>query len=117
MISQVYTSLWNKYRPAIIQLMLASGDTPQQYKLSDHEFRALNSKEKTYSFQLHAYQGKAVNNIKTSVVAQDLLNMLNNSRKASELLEARAYEFVLDKKFVLHISRPAPAQAESSEAV
>jgi hypothetical protein len=117
MMNQVYTSLWNKYRPAIIQLMLASDGAPQQYKLSDHEFKALNAKEKTYSFQLHAYQGKATNNIKTSINAQDLLSVLNNSRKASELMDQGPYEFMLDKKFVLHVSRPVPAPVDQEAAV
>jgi hypothetical protein len=101
MITQVYSSLWNKYRPAIIQLMLASQESPQKYKLFDHEFKALNAKEKNYSFQFQVFQGKAKSSIKTSVVAQDLLSMLNLSRKASEC----TFEFALDKKFMLHVSR------------
>jgi hypothetical protein len=105
MSTAVYISLWSKYRPAIVQLMLASENGPQQYKLFDHEFKALNSKEKTYSFELQAYRGRAVNNIKTSVPAQDLLNMLNTSRKASELIGEGQFDFKLDKQFVLHISR------------
>jgi hypothetical protein len=92
--------------------MLASEESPQQYKLSDHEFKQLNSKEKTYSFELHAYQGKAVNNIKTSAVAQDLLSMLNTSRKASELMDNGHFEFKLDKQFMLRVSRLTPAVQE-----
>lgn len=109
MVGQVYSSLWSKYRPAILQLMLASEEGPQQYKLSNHEFKALNSKEKSYSFQLHAHQGKATNSIKTSAAAQDLLSMLTTSRKASELMEDQHFEFLLDKNFVLHVSRLTPS--------
>ena len=107
--TNLYTSLWNKYRPAIVHLMLASENGPQQYKLSDHEFKALNPKERSYSFALHAFRGKAVNNIKTSTTAQELLSMLNMSRKAVELLEETHFEFTLDKQFVLHITRIAPS--------
>ena len=107
MITRIYASLWNKYRPAIIQMMLASEESPQEYKLFDHEFKALNSKVRDYSFQLQAYQGKATNNIKTSLVAQDLLEMLNLSRKASELMEAGRFEFSMDKKFIFRVSRKA----------
>lgn len=103
---QLYVSLWSKYRPAIIKLMMASESGPQQYRLFDHEFKALNAKERNYSFELQAYQGKAVNNIKSSVVAQDLLNILNMSRKASELMSESHFTFMLDKQFVLHVSRP-----------
>lgn len=106
MVQQMYISLWSKYRPAIIKLMMASADGPQQYRLFDHEFKALNAKERNYSFELQAYQGKAVNNIKSSVIAQDLLNILNMSRKASELMGENRFTFMLDKQFVLHVSRP-----------
>jgi hypothetical protein len=110
MSNQVYISLWNKYRPVIIQLMLNSAEGPQRYKFFNHEFKALNPKEKSYSFALQAYQGKATNNIKTSLMAQDLLNMLNMSKKATELLGAHRFEFTMDKQFVLHVSRPVPAE-------
>jgi hypothetical protein len=110
MVTPVYSSLWSKYRPAIIQLMLASKDSsPQEYKLSNHEFKQLNSKEKTYSFELHAFQGKAVNNIRNSVIAQELLSMLNTSRKASELLDAEQFAFSLDKQFVFRVTRVLPS--------
>jgi hypothetical protein len=108
MINKVYSSLWNKYRPAIIQLMLASEENEQQYKLFGHEFKALDSKQKSYSFELHAHRGKAVNNIKTSIVAQDLLEMLNTSKKASELMDEKHFTFSLDKQFVLHIKTITP---------
>ncbi len=105
MVNQVYISLWNKYRPAIIQLMLASEGGAQQYKLFDHEFKALGPKEKSYSFQLCAHKGKAVNSIPKSANAKDLLDMLNMSRKAMELMGEVTFEFKLDKQFILHISR------------
>ncbi|HEY3404897.1 MAG TPA: hypothetical protein VGK59_16015 [Ohtaekwangia sp.] len=109
MANSLYASLWNKYRPAIVHLMLASENGPQQYKLSHHEFKALNPKERAYAFELHAFQGKAVNSIKTSATAQEFLAMLNMSRKATELLEEIHFEFTLDKQFVLHITRILPS--------
>ncbi|MBL7857394.1 MAG: hypothetical protein JNM57_06875 [Cyclobacteriaceae bacterium] len=103
---KMYTYLWSKYRPALLKLMIGSADSPQQYKFSNHEFKNINPKEKGgYSFTLKVFQGKAVNNIKASVVAQNLLEVLQQSKKASELLEASQYEFVMDKNFVLHIAK------------
>jgi hypothetical protein len=103
---QVYVPLWSKYRPAILQLMLASEDSPQEYLLSGHEFKALNPKDRNgYSFTLHAYQGRALNNIQQSTNAQDLLYMLSLSRKASELMNAGKYEFTLTKQFKLQIKK------------
>jgi len=104
-----YTPLWNKYRPAILQLMVASADEPQQYKLYGHEFKAMNPKEKGYAFTLQVHQGKAVNNIRSSAIAQDLLGILGQSKKASELMGTYTYVFTMDKQFVLHVSKLAEA--------
>ncbi|MFD0999182.1 hypothetical protein ACFQ21_07680 [Ohtaekwangia kribbensis] len=104
--NQVYVSLWNKYRPAILQLMIASESSPQEYTLSGHEFKTLNPKDRNgYSFTLQAHQGKALNNIQKSVTAQDLLYMLSLSPKACELMDAGKYEFTLTKQFKLLITK------------
>jgi hypothetical protein len=106
MIEQLYIPLWNKYRPAILQLMVASAEGPQEYKLYGHEFKGLNPKEKGgYSFTLQAHKGKATNNIKKSIVAQNLLSVLSNSKKASELLATETYEFTMDKQFNLRVTK------------
>ncbi|SKC72440.1 hypothetical protein [Ohtaekwangia koreensis] len=108
--SQVYVSLWSKYRPAILQLMIASEEGPQEYKLYGHEFKSLNPKEKKgYTFTLQAYQGRAINNIKDSVTAQDLLYVLSLSKKANELMDAGRYEFTLSKQFTLCVTKLAAA--------
>jgi len=100
-----YAPLWNKYRPVLIKLMMAANEAPQQYTLYGHEFKALNPKAKGYSFTLQAFRGKAINNIKDSLTAQDLLYVLEVSKTASELLGSNAYDFTLDKKFVLHVTK------------
>ena len=102
----VYVSLWNKYRPAILQLMIASENSPQEYTLSGHEFKTLNPKDRNgYSFTVQVYQGKALNNIQQSTTAQDLLYMLSLSRKACELMDTGKYEFTLTKQFKLLITK------------
>ncbi|HYF68397.1 MAG TPA: hypothetical protein VD884_09680 [Ohtaekwangia sp.] len=102
----VYTPVWHKYRPVILRLMMSSGEESQQYNMSAHEFRALNAKEKGgYSFTLQASNGKAVNNIKTSIIAQNLLSILQDSPKANELMSTATYEFTMDKQFVLRVSK------------
>jgi hypothetical protein len=102
---QAYASLWNKYRPVIIQLMMNAENGTQEYKLFGHEFRALNPKEKSYTFQIQGFQGKVVNSSKASAVAQDLLSVLNQSKKATELMESSRFEFSLDKQFMLRVSK------------
>lgn len=102
---QGYSSLWNKYRPAILQMMVTAGEGPQTYKFFKHEFKAVNPKEKSYSFSLEVYQGKAADSFRASNIAKDLLYVLTLSPKATELMESSKYEFVLDKQFVLHVTK------------
>ena len=102
---QGYASFWNKYRPAILQLMVAAAEGPQTYKFFKHELKALNPKEKTYSFTVEAYQGKAIDNFKLSTIAKDLVYVLTLSPKASELMESDMYAFELDKQFVFHVTK------------
>ncbi len=104
--STTYTYLWSKYRPAILKLMVDSGKGPQQYKFSSHEIKAINAGHKgSNAFTLKVYMGKAVNDIRTSAIAKDLLLVLQESRKATELAETSTYEFTLDKHFVLHVTQ------------
>ena len=103
-IAETYGYLWGKYRPAILKLMISSAEGPQQYKFSAHEVRTANPKDKGgFTFTLKFHKGKAVNDIKLSVIAKDLLRVLQQSKKASELSESSMYEFTLDKHFVLHV--------------
>lgn len=117
--SNPYSTLWNKYRPVILQLMSAAAENgPQEYKLFAHEFKAVGLKEKAgYSFVLEASHGKALNNIRTSTVAKDLLHVLQNSRRASELMNEAPYELALNKNFILKVTRREEVKAEVQESV
>ncbi len=104
--SNLYASLWNKYRPVILKLMRESEQNPQQYKLSPHEFKAVSQREKGgYSFLLEAAHGKALNNIRGSAVAKDLLYVLQQSETATQMMTQSAYELSMDKQFVLQVKR------------
>lgn len=106
MLVKMYTSIWNKYRPAILKMMIDSQTEPQTYQLSQHEFKQLNPKQKGgYSFALHVAEGKAVAGLKDNIVAQDLWEILQMSPKASEMISGSAYEFSMDKQFVLHVNK------------
>ncbi len=116
--NHLYTYFWNKYRPAILQLMKEAANGPQEYNFQQHEFKDINPKEKGgYAFTMDIFKGKSQNtdpkeNIKKWVVAQDLLIVLQRSAKAMELLETSVYRFTMDKQFVLHVSCEAPAEVE-----
>jgi len=96
--------------------MLAAEEGPQEYKFFKHEFKAINPKEKGYTFTLEAHQGKAVNNIKGSAMAKDLLYVLAESPKASELMETHIFEFSMDKQFMLHIIKHDINEEEDVDA-
>jgi hypothetical protein len=104
--SNLYTHIWNKYRPVILQLMNGAKEEPQQYKFYVHEFKAAGEKVKSgYSFTLEASNGKAINNIKNSMLAKDLLQVLQQSKTASQLMESAIYELSMDKHGLLKVNR------------
>lgn len=106
MLYSTYRPLWNKYRPAILRLMMDAATEPQHYKLSRHEFVALNQRQKGgYQFTLQVSKGRALNNIRDSVVAQGLLDVLQLSKRANELTDEGSYEFMMDKQFMLHVNK------------
>jgi hypothetical protein len=106
MLIRTYSPVWNKYRPAILKLMIDALEKPQQYKLLENEFRALNAKQKGgYAFTLQVGNSRVLNNIKDSPVAQDLLEVLQVSKKATELMSEGSYEFIMDKQFMLHVTK------------
>ncbi len=96
----------------ILKLMVEANEDPQQYRLFEHEFKAVGIKEKTgYHFVMEIFQGKAVNSIKGSTVARDLLAVLQQSQKAGQLMNAHTYEMKLDKQFMFHVKRKPTEQA------
>jgi hypothetical protein len=98
--------------------MSAAEQEPQQYKLYGHEFKAMGQKVKSgYSFVLEAANGKAVNNIKGSIIAHDLLQILQQSTKAMQLMKEATYELSLDKNFLLKVVRKTPIAPTASEEV
>ena len=108
-----YSFLWNKYRPVLLKLMIDAADSPQQYKFSSHEFKNANPKEKKgHSFLLYVHKSRSLTNIKTSQLAIDLLAMLKQSKTAVNLTESASYEFMLDKKFVLHVTKAVTQAVE-----
>lgn len=114
----LYTSLWNKYRPVVLKLMSDASEGPQEYKLYNHEFKAMGEKVKSgYSFSLEAAKGKAQNNIKGSAVANGLLQILQQSNKAMQLMQDATYELSMDKHFVLRVNRKTPVVIEQVQEV
>jgi hypothetical protein len=104
---QVYLPLWNKYRPSILKMMMAAEAGPQQYKFYSHEFKAMKPTEKSFSFELLVEKGKTPQFSKLPLIAQELLSVLQYSKKATELMGESNYTIKLDRNFHLHVTRLA----------
>jgi hypothetical protein len=112
-----YAPIWNKYRPAILKMMVDAANGPQKYRLMPHELQAMDSKKKNgFAFSIQTSGRKATKSIKDSEIAQDLLNMLLLSKRGLELLESKSFEFAVDKQFMLHVSEVNTA-AQQTENV
>jgi len=95
--------------------MVDAANGPQQYKFSDHEFRRLSPRKKSgYDFTLHIFKSKATNDIRSSAIAKDLLLILQQSKTVWELTEASAYDLILDKNFVLHVTKDPDKQVRGA---
>lgn len=113
--SNPYFSLWNKYRPVILQLMSSAVNGPQQYKLYAHEFKAVGEKERSgYSFVIQTEKGKAANPMNNSTVAKNLLQVLQQSKTGLQLLQSDLFEFSMDKQFVFHVTRKSEVKPDAS---
>jgi hypothetical protein len=105
MLTNTYAGLWNKYRPALLKMMMNAATEPQSYQLSVHEFKAFNNgKNTTFSFDFEILDGKA-SGLKSSLVAQDLWEILRQSPKVNELIASGSYRFSMNKQFVLNVQR------------
>ncbi len=110
-----YTYLWGKYRPALLRLMIDSNDGPQTYKFSAHEFTAANPRKVSHAFTLKVHRNRAVNDIRSIAIAKDLLSVLQQSGKASELAETSVYGFTMDRNFVLQVIKEKITQEPQSD--
>lgn len=104
MLLRTYTPVWHKYRPVILRMMIDSTEGPKTYQLSEHEFKAMDTRKKGgYSFTLEVGNGKIKNNVKDILIAQDLWQVLQLSPKATDLIQQSSYRFEMDKNYMLRI--------------
>ena len=101
-----YTHIWQKYRPVLLNLMVASSSKgPQTYDLSSHEFIDVNNKKTTgYSFALKIFQNRNNSEKKVNVAGLDLLAVLQQSQKSQQLTQEAAYRFEMDKNFKIQVT-------------
>lgn len=112
----LYYSLWNKYRPVILQLMIGAESGEQQYSLSGHEFKAVGEKVKSsYVFSLVTVDGKASKVIGRANLARDLVLMLQQSKTGAVLMSEASYELKMDKNFLFYVTRLEVYESENED--
>ena len=113
--------IWKKYRPVVLRLMIDSLEgTAQSYQFSKHEFADVNTrKSAVFSFKMETHKGRVLHPKKASIMASDLLALLKQSAKATELMDASVFNFVLDAQFNLTVSsvKAETASEEEEESV
>lgn len=103
-VENIYITLWQKYKPAIVGKMKSAIDQAQIYQLSKHEFEAAGQRLAAgYAFNLEIVNGNVNNNIDGSAVARDLFEVLKQSTSARELMKDAHYKIILSKEFLLKI--------------
>jgi len=96
--------------------MKDSVDGPQEYRLFVHEFKVLDSREKSYAFAIDVEEGKAIKNGKiSSRVALDLVEVLRQSKTGLELMNEVNFQFTLDRQFILRVTRKDTVEAEEEK--
>lgn len=99
----VYISLWSKFRPMILKMMISAEQAGQQYQFYKHEFVSPKPTAKTFAFSMVVGDGKVEASGKIAPLAKDLHVMLQSSPKAAELMQGQRFEFKLDRSFVFHV--------------
>lgn len=103
--SNMYTGLWQKYRPVILTMLRKAGENPEAYQLSKHEFDAINEKAKTgFAFSLEVEKGILVKTITKTAVAKDLLEVLKSSDTARSIMQENNIRISMGKDFLLKVS-------------
>ena len=110
--------LWRKYRPVVLRLMMDAKEDSQQYVFSSDEFRKMFPKSsRKLAFILYLHRSRALNNIKSSVLAQSLVDVLRQSKTSASLCNDATFEFVLDEQFIFHVRRNRVVPDQSGVAI
>jgi len=102
--TNIYTTLWEKYKHAIVAKLKLSVDEPQTYKMTKQEFESIGERKKaSYAFNLEIKNGFVINNSKGTANARDLFKVLQSSNFAKEFLQNKHVKISLTKSFMLSI--------------
>lgn len=110
--------LWRKYRPVVLRLMMDAEEDSQRYVFSSDEFRKMFPKSRRkLAFILYFHRSRALNNIKASILAQSLIDVLRLSKTSASLCNDATFEFILDENFVFHVRRNRVVSEQASVSI
>lgn len=105
-ITKEFYTIWKKYKPVVLKMMIDSLDGSfQEYQFMKHEFTDVNPKKNaSCSFKLQIYKGRNMKLTPTTVIATDLIAMLKQSIKGTELMKDHIFTISLNTSFKLLVS-------------
>ncbi|GAB4091136.1 hypothetical protein [Flaviaesturariibacter terrae] len=111
----MYTTLWNKYLPAIRIVMKRARSGPQSLQLNAGDFERVGLKRKSgYPFSIGLEKGRLQNVIIDQPLANDLAQLLLEDQQSRALFEHDTFELTLNSKWELSI-RHTPELVSTSD--
>jgi hypothetical protein len=110
----MFTKTWEKYLPVIVLLMKRSDKNEQVLDMNHTDFeRAAAGKKIKFSFrEIHLKNGRPDSHEKLSVLAGDLITLIQANEKAKWITPGQSFEFSMNTNFQLKIKNITPAVVE-----
>lgn len=101
----MFTKTWEKYLPVIVLLMKRAENTEQVLDMNHTDFeRAAGGKKVKFSFrEICLKNGRIDSHEKLSILAADLLTLIQENEKAKWLSTGQSFEFSMNTNFQLKI--------------
>jgi hypothetical protein len=100
----MFVQTWNKYLPVIRILLKRSANAEQALDMNQSDFeRAAGGKKVKFTFSITLANGRLVKSEGTPTVASDLISALQQDNAASDFMQQRQIELVMNSSFQLLI--------------
>jgi hypothetical protein len=115
----MFTQTWKKYLPVIILLMKRSDKAEQVLDMNYTDFqRAAGGKKIKLNFSnLQLNNGRINYDTKSTPLATDLINVLQENKQAESLLRHKQFEFAMNANFQLIIKNNTPVKESDAMTI
>jgi hypothetical protein len=112
----MYTQVWMKFLPVIRIMLKRAVASPQLLKLNRTDFdKAGGGKKVGFRFSIELTNAKVQNKV-TSLIAKDLITILQQDAAAAAILSGKDYELDLNPKCELSIRFTSAVQVQEALA-